>query len=362
MRRVLITTMVVFLLSGLAASAEEVRWLPVAASNAGLNGTVWTTDLWIFNRALDAPIEVELAFLPDAAGTTDPAEVTVTIPAFTSVYLHDPVGSLFFENRPGAIRLRSEHPFEARSRTSNDGGAKGTYGQGIPALAPSEALGGGVLLGAANIAGEDGVRTNVGILNPGIDSQNVLVFVQDGETGASIGAKHVDVGPLGWTQFNVFDLVGAADLEVSNAVVRVVSAPQPGLYSYLSRVDNRSGDAMFVLPFDATGKYLVTQVWTVQVTLTSDAQRTTPRSITYTGEDGSDVTVKSPQSGWTTTVSLPDPATLCFTAVGDTSVHGGWLDVEVLWAPEGELPRRSDYYELAEAASTITLHDCIELD
>ena len=285
MRRVLITTMVVLLISALAASAEEVHWLPVAASNTGLNQTVWTTDLWIFNRALDAPIEVKLAFLPDVAGSSNPVEVTITVPALTSLCLHEPVGTLFSESRPGAIRLRSEHPFEARSRTYNDGGAMGTYGQGIPALAPSEALGGGVLLGAANIAGEDGVRTNVGILNPGDEVIDALVGIYDEATGEVIGAKHVDVGPMGWTQFNPFELVGAADTDVSDAVVVVVSFP--GVYTYLSRIDNRSGDAVFVLPFDATDVRLLPRDWTVQVTLTYSSS-TTLSAFTYTGEDGAE--------------------------------------------------------------------------
>ena len=360
MRRVLITTMVVLLISGLAASAEEVRWLPVAASNTGLNGTVWTTDLWIFNRALDAPIEVKLAFLPDVAGTTtEPVEVTVTVPAFTSVVIHDPVGSLFSESRPGAIRLRSEHLFEARSRTYNDGGAMGTYGQGIPALAPSEALGGGVLLGAANIAGEDGVRTNVGILNPDTDDQKALVVIYDQATGATVGAKHVDVGPLGWTQFNPFELVGAADTDVSDAVVVVVSLP--GVYTYLSRIDNRSGDAVFVLPFDATDVRLLPRDWTVQVTLTYSSS-TTLSAFTYTGEDGADVTVESPASGWTATLGFISPATFCYTANGEAGEDGGSIDVELLLGPEGEQPARSAQHTENDGAGTLALHKCIDLD
>jgi len=360
MRRVLITTMVVLLISGLAASAEEVRWLPVAASNTGINGTVWTTDLWIFNRVVDSPIEVKLAFLPDVAGTTtEPVEVTVTVPAFTSVVIHDPVGSLFSESRPGAIRLRSDHVFEARSRTFNDGGAMGTYGQGIPALAPSEAHGGGVLLGAANIAGEDGVRTNVGILNPGDDDIDALVGVYDEATGEVIGAKHVDVGPMGWTQFNVFELIGAGDTDVSDAMVEVISFR--GAYSYLSRVDNRSGDATFVLPIDATAVRIVPRDWTVQVTVTCSSS-TTLTGVTYTGEDGSNVTVESPSCGWTTTLHFTSPATFCYTATGTTAEGGGSMDVEVAYTPEGESTRGSTNHGAIDNAGTIPLNDCIDLD
>jgi len=361
MRRVLITTVVVLLLSGLAASAEEVRWLPVAASNTGINGTVWTTDLWIFNRALDASIDVKLAFLPDAAGTTSPVEVTVTVPAFNSLYVHDPVGTLFSDSRPGAIRLRSAHPFEARSRTYNSGGSMGTYGQGIPALAPSDALGGGLLLGAANIQGEDGVRTNLGILNPSEDDQSVLVFVQDGSTLATLGGTHIDVGPMGWTQFNVFDLVGAADSDVSNAIVRVVSSPEPGLFTYLSRVDNRSGDATFVLPFDATGFHLLPRDWTVQVTFTYSGS-TAVSDLTYTGEDGSDVTVESPPSGWTTSLTFTSPATFCFAANGMTGEAGGSMEVELLLGPEGEQPARSTRQTESDGAGPLTLEKCVDLD
>ncbi len=357
MKRANIVVLVVFVLTTVAG-AEEIRWLPVAASNPGLHGTNWTTELWIYNRVVDAEIEVALAFYPDAEGNPEADEVTVTVAAGSSLKIDDVVGQLFEENRPGAVRLRSEHEFEVRSRTFNDGADGGTFGQGIPGQSPESGMLGSLLVVAANDPGPDGVRTNVGFVNPTDNSGRVLVVLSEQDTVTVIGTEFVELGPYGWYQANVFDLVGAADHVTENAVVTCVFGP--ALLPYLSRVDNRSGDATTVLPFTAEVVYTIPTDWQVGLTLTYSAGVTLD-SLVYTGVDGGDVTVNGPASGFTVDLEFVSPARFCYTATGTTDISGGQVEVEVLTTRDGGQPARHRRIVGSAGAGAIENADCVDL-
>jgi len=357
MKRMVFVSLVLIILTTMAG-AEEIRWIPVAASNPGLHDTQWTTDLWIYNRVFDAEIQVYLAFFPDAEGDLEPHEVMVTVAASSSLKIDDVVGQLLAENRPGAIRLRSEHPFEARSRTMNSGSGQGTYGQGIEGQPADNALFGSLLVGAANDPGPDGVRTNLGFVNPGEDDGDVFVVLSEQDTVTVIGTAYVELGPHGWYQANVFDLVGAADHVTDNAVVTCVFGR--GLLPYLSRVDNRSGDATTVLPFTAQPVYTVPTDWQVDLTLTYSGGVTID-SLVYTGRDGADVTVSAPPSGFTVDLEFVSPAEFCYTVVGSTDSSGGQVVVEVLTARDGGLPASHRSTVGNGSAGPIESADCTNL-
>ncbi len=334
MKNVTVCMLLVLVMTTGLASAEVVRWIPVAASNAGENDTQWTTELWILSRVLDGPIDVHIAFLPDVTGTTDPTEVTVELPAISSVHIEDVVGSLFGEGRPGALRLRSEFAFEVQSRTFNTGGDGGTFGQGIPALTETEGRNGWILLGAANRPGEDGVRCNLGLLNTDDRERDVLLFVIDQATGESLGEApvRVAVGGNGWTQFNVFDLIEQGDLEVDNAIV--LGAGFPGILGYLSRIDNLSGDATFILPVEAETEYSIPAEWEVTLTVAYSVAVTID-TLVYTGEDGEDVTVTNPPSTFETTLHIMSPAEFCYTLTSADNSEAGSATIKVLRARGG---------------------------
>ena len=98
MKKSVVLLVMLFAVASGSISAEEVRWIPVAASNPGDGGTMWTTELWVLNRVKDGPIDVHIAFLPDADGVASPAEVTVEVPPSRSIHIQDVVGTLFNEN------------------------------------------------------------------------------------------------------------------------------------------------------------------------------------------------------------------------------------------------------------------------
>lgn len=338
MRSRIVLCVIGFLALAGLAGAETVLWIPAAASNPGLNDTQWSTDLWLYSRVVDSPIDVFAAFLPDQAGSANPTEVTIQLPQRQVVEINDAVATLFGESRPGAIRLRSEQPFFAQSRTFNDGGDDGTYGQGIPAFPPPLQTGPTqvyVLMGAANRPGADGARTNLGIVNTGAETREVTFGVRDTATGEVVGATEVELGPYGWYQGDVFQAVGAADQAVDVAEVQVgVFSPDGNLLAYISRVDNRSGDGAFLA--GVTGEYvrIVPRPWEVELVLTY----TTPvvvDELTYTAPDGTTVTVPNPVSGYSTgTLDFMAPATFCWTITGAT--NGGSVTVDIYYSVDGD--------------------------
>lgn len=170
---------IVVLLAASSAVALETWWIPAAASNPGLHGTVWTTDLWLYSQVTDEDITVTASFFPERLGAPTPIQAEIVLPPNRPVEIEDAVAALFGENRPGSIRLECRYPFHAKSRTSNSGGSAGVYGQGIPAFSIADTAPGYTLLGAANRPGPDGTRTNIGIANTSTLTQTVHVFARD---------------------------------------------------------------------------------------------------------------------------------------------------------------------------------------
>lgn len=298
--------MALMMMTATGLAAETIRWIPAAASNDGAFGTRWTTTLWIHSMATDAEITVFASFYPDQEGVPEPQEVAITALPTQPVEITDAVMAVFGETRAGAIRLRSEHPFEARSRTANDGGAGGSFGQGIPAIDLDSALPFGALLGAANIPGDGGLRTNLGVVNPGDQDASMTVFIwKHGPTGELeyMGFKQFEVGAHGWTQENLFGLVGDEDESIENAWVVVAAdnnpdQPEYRVFSYLSRIDNRSGDATYIEPFLNTVYFVDPETIDVQYSV-SAPEGFSLYSVTYPDDFGEAVTVFEPPLDWT---------------------------------------------------------------
>jgi hypothetical protein len=314
---------------GSSANAEEVRWVPAAASVDGQFGTSWSTDVWVHNLAVDQTITVHISLYSRQDGAAPTEEVAVEVPRTTSLVIHNVVGDLLGAAGSGALRLRSEHPFEARTRTYNDGGDAGSFGQGIPAVDPEDAMPFGALVGAANLVGPAGVRTNLGILNPGETPTEVLVFLMrsvDNAEADFLTMFSVELGPRGWMQGNLFELAGFADEDIDNAYAIVVGDHNPldpvtPIFSYLSRIDNRSGDAVYVEPFLNLRYAAVAPEATVRYSLGSTGDFS-PYLVSFPGPEGEVQTVLQPSADWSTEVVVDGNQILCFEVVGHVPEGG----------------------------------------
>ncbi len=235
-----------------AAAQETVRYFPAAASTPGLNGTFFSTDAVLFNPDSDVPVTVYLSWLPGGSDNSAAAEVPVTILPRTGVRLEDLVGQTLVGSGAGGVRMRADAPFLAVSRTFNNGKpAVGTFGQTILSVDESAALQQGLLLGLVNDPSASGFRSNVGFLNVGLTATTVTVKVWDAGAATLLGQASVALPPRGFSQSNVFALIGQAATAVANATVEF-TATGPVL-GYLSLVENTSGDAIFVVAVPDSG-------------------------------------------------------------------------------------------------------------
>jgi len=243
---------VVLALAPVASAQETTRYFAAAASAPGAAGAFFKTDARIFNPDQSATITVQLAFLLPNVDNTGAAEVPVTIGPRQAAALDDLVASVFGTSGSGGVRMRSNRPFLATSRTYNTGdGTSGTFGQYIPGLTVADALEQGILLQVSNDPALTGTRSNVGLLNVNTSSVTVELNVYDAGTGNLLGTTSRPLPPLAYFQTNVFNAIGLASSVAENATVEfTASAP---VLAYASVLDNTSSDPVFVLPFADVG-------------------------------------------------------------------------------------------------------------
>ena len=238
----------VFLAGGPAVVPNNVRICPGAASAPGVGTAFWVTDVRLFNPDPHDSITVWLSALLRDADNTGAVELPVTLSARGGLALDDILTTFFgLANTTAAIRMRSEAPFFATSRTSNVGGDTGTFGSFIPGFAPEAALDRGILLHVINQPGLPGFRSNVGFANPGLHPVAVTVEVFDADDRALLGSRGLDLAPRTFSQINdVFKFIGQQSRETPNATVEFrAGAP---ILAYASVIDNESGDSIFVVP------------------------------------------------------------------------------------------------------------------
>lgn len=240
--------------------------VPVVGNTNGGGGTVWGTELALFNPQPHT-LFISATFLPSGLGQG--SEVLIEVPSnqtfavdnvLAEVYQRSGTGSMLFatfvEDNPHVANPTIVNlSFVVQTRTYNDA-SNGTYGQGIPGVIagmmdfPTEQLS-AVATGINNYGSVSlsGFRTNVGALNLGRFEVTMLVNVYD-ELGRIV-AQDLEflVPPLGHLQdplpigvahgtieFFIFD-PGANDPD-DFAVV----------FPYVSVVDNKSGDGTYVTP------------------------------------------------------------------------------------------------------------------
>jgi hypothetical protein len=223
-------------------------WVPGVAHIPGANGTLWRTDLELFNPDDEAAVcRVELV-ARDGDGSVG-SSVRVTVPPRAAVRSSDVVGSLLASSGAGAVRIVMESGrVMATSRTFNDS-VLGTFGQLIPAVPEERAVRGRATAWIPHLAHSadpsEGRRTNIGLVNLSDTVTTLTVTLYNGD-GEVLGDRVVELPAFGNTQLN--DVLGQLDAgAVDNAVAAVRADHALARFvAYASVVDNRSGDPVFV--------------------------------------------------------------------------------------------------------------------
>jgi hypothetical protein len=241
----------------LAAPPESlVAVVPAVAHAPGAKSTFFQTDVKIFNPHQD-PVEAQLVLVRSLGGPSaeqDAADVTVTIEPQHILALDDIVLTRFgLDNATGALRIHGPESLVVISRTysSNE---SGSYGQFIPGYQQSFVIddwcfddscsGNDISQTLLHIAGSERFRSNVGLVEVlGLDAQVVLEMYD--ETGALVASREVTLPSSSHRQINdVFDFLGAPDLDNASVIVRPVNLTP--IMSYASVIDNQSSDSIFV--------------------------------------------------------------------------------------------------------------------
>jgi hypothetical protein len=220
------------------------HYVAAAAHTDGTNETVWRTDLDLHNAtARSQPVVVEL--LRSDHANRDPARRMLMLAPLSSVRVVDVVDSLFATHGVGALRILAEmDSIRVSSRTYNDA-FEGSFGQGIPAQGPAEGVRYGAVgrLVGLSASGENdsGFRTNIGLVNLGLDPVAVRIDLFDGD-GSNVGDVTRTLAAFEQTQVN-----GVFPSAAETAFAEVWTDTPGGVFlAYGSVVDNRTGDPTYV--------------------------------------------------------------------------------------------------------------------
>jgi hypothetical protein len=239
------------------SSAGKDLVVPVAARNPGVNGSQWITALEIFNPA-NHEVQTALFFNRSGEDNTVPAaDARVLIPARSTVVFDDVLNELFeLDEDQGSIDIISQDLLIAHARIANVGSGQGSFGQLVPAQPVEWALGdddapginpNGDIFYLFELREDAEWRSNVGLTNT---SGLSLVVELNAFVGTSVVGEPltVELKPYSHRQLNrVLATMGVSE---GTKRVRLNVAAQSGstgrFLTYASRVDNTTGDAVFL--------------------------------------------------------------------------------------------------------------------
>jgi hypothetical protein len=255
-----------------AQLAIPIHLFPVMAKVSGQAGTDWVSSMSVANLGDEEFLATALFFrenqnnIPLLGPRHD-----FLIEAGQTVTVGDVLGQWFPEqgNTKGFLVLFGEideeatNPFvmAASGRIFNQANPQATYGQ----TAPSSLLGLMVAPGAANLPGarsDDGVRSNVGVINLSIFPLSIIAttYAADGTVVASVGktVRAFSLGQWSLEQLGVASMSpeGRVHIEVDPSSITwdPCFGEEPDLddlqgifLAYMSRVDEVTGDAEFIL-------------------------------------------------------------------------------------------------------------------
>jgi len=213
--------------------------IPAAARAAGAEGSLWRTDVRIFNPA-DATAHFQLRYHKKGQGGIKQTRSLTLGPGNFAAY-DDVMQSVFdLSSANGALTIESDQPLMAYSRTYNQS-TNGTFGQSIPAEPVTSALQSGkirLFTGLSN----DGFRSNAGFFNPGTQDATVSLQLYD-SSGSKLGQSLSRVlAPGEMNQINeVLSDVGAPAATAASAWL---SSNQP-ILAFVSVIDNESNDPVY---------------------------------------------------------------------------------------------------------------------
>lgn len=232
--------------------------IPVVAHTPGLQGSYWTSDVFIAQADGASPAQVTLTVLnPTGPGWSK----TITLPAKSgAASVTDVVGTIAAGIPDGKYVLawESTQPVVVTSRTLTSEGSK-SFGQGTGSVALGSGFGpdGAMILPAPLDAANH--RVNVGLANSGDNEQHFVVGSLDAN-GTTVDVETIRLAPRVVVQLRVNE--GAVG--VGSVVARCVDGCDGTAFAYMSVVLNSSNDAQYYYGAAAAGATKVMPVQTAR--------------------------------------------------------------------------------------------------
>lgn len=221
-------------------------YIPVAAQSPGKQGSVWTTDVWVFR---DTATLIHLWYNPSGRDNSSGQSKVVALTEPVT-YLPDVVATLFQTQGKGSIHYLADAPVEVLSRTWTPAAGGGTYGQIAPGIPVDEAG-----LASAGSAGvlrmlvnkSAGFRTNLGLVNVSGSAVTVSVAILDqgGQPVPGRSAMTVALQPYDMKQLD--DILTGLEPATSQGLVvqATIAQGEGGILAYLSEVDNTTNSGSY---------------------------------------------------------------------------------------------------------------------
>jgi len=215
----------------------------VVARASGAAGANWVTDLMVYNNSNVAG-QVEFTYTPTGSnGNTTYYSHIESIKAKEGIFFSNIVQNFFgFANNSGSLRVRATLSVIATSRTYNDQGTAGTYGQFIPAFNLDEGISSSGNAYLFSLKQNEKFRTNIGFSEiEGKETQIKISFYD--KDGSSIGNSNLTIPPYSIIQKNITEF-GISSIDDGFLKFEVLSGGK--IIGYLSIVDWKTSDAIFV--------------------------------------------------------------------------------------------------------------------
>ncbi|MEJ5166709.1 MAG: hypothetical protein WHV67_06750, partial [Thermoanaerobaculia bacterium] len=214
----------------------------VAAHTPGAEGTIWRTDLRIFNPSDDSQ-EITLTFTEKNQSFIK----TIEIDGKATLKYNDVINELFqLQQNHGLLTISGNPGVISTSRIYNTLGEAKTYGQFVPSSIIHKPININQSQFILHMSSNASFRTNLGFTEVAGRPATVEVALYN-SNGTEIGKGTFNISAYEQKQINrIFEVFNAGEIENGYAKVTVLSG-QGSVLTYASVVDNLTGDAIFVI-------------------------------------------------------------------------------------------------------------------
>lgn len=218
--------------------------IPASAQTNGASGSVWRTELTIFNAGDDG-FSVQIIFIPSAGGSMQTRTIFLS-PKETVTYGNALLDVFGMSSGAGALAIEASSGFstpnlKVSSRTFTTG-SSGTYGQAVPSVDGSDMQPSLMITGMEVDAD---YRTNIGLVNRSASAVGATLTLFSG--GSVIGSKDVTVPANNFSQTALTSYFPAlSDGSFDRLTLSIQTPSSSALSAYASVVDNRTQDPVYI--------------------------------------------------------------------------------------------------------------------